>query len=265
MPDSHSHLVERQPSTSSATSSETARNAPVSQSAATAVTDPMSDDLSRTPTDRPSYAEIASAASAPALHQSYPSPHAAKSRARTSSSMSTSTNPSNLSSPSKQEAIVEQSDEDDPVGDERFFTPRERVRPPSTQRTRPPSSTLQPTQSRRSISVNTTASKTRQPPLPSRTRQQRSSSRAGITSAASSAGQGGGGSSGEESEDEDARPRHRRGRQGNSDDEDDEVETKDRGEMLVRKRMRERKVRHFLQNRERVLYAQTDENGTMYS
>lgn len=35
--------------------------------------------------------------------------------------------------------------------------------------------------------------------------------------------------------------------------------------MLVRKRMRERKVRHFLQNRERVLYAQTDENGTMYS
>lgn len=175
MPDSHSHLVERQPSTSSATSSETARNAPVSQSAATAVTDPMSDDLSRTPTDRPSYAEIASAASAPALHQSYPSPHAAKSRARTSSSMSTSTNPSNLSSPSKQEAIVEQSDEDDPVGDERFFTPRERVRPPSTQRTRPPSSTLQHTQSRRSISVNTTASKTRQPPLPSRTRQQRSS------------------------------------------------------------------------------------------
>lgn len=155
--------------------------------------------------------------------------------------MSTSTNPSNLSSPSKQDAIVEQSDEDDPVGDERFFTPRERVRPPSTQRTRPPPSTLQPAQSRRSISVNTTASKTRQPPPPSRTRQQRSSSRAGVTSAASSAGQGGGGSSGEESEDEDARPRHRRGRQGNSDDEDDEVETKDRGEMLVRKRMRERK------------------------
>ncbi|GAA5989174.1 hypothetical protein JCM10908_001193 [Rhodotorula pacifica] len=237
-----SHPAARQPSTASVSSSDTARNEPIAHPAAPATTSSASDDLSRTPTERQSYAEIASSGLAPPPPATDPSPQTSgKLRARTSSSMSTSTNPSNLSSPSKRDAIAEQSDEDEPHGDERFFTPRERVRPPSTQRARPPPSTLQLNQSRRSISINTTASKTRQPPPPSRTRTQRSASRAGITSAASSAGQGGGGSSGEESEDEEGRTRHRRGRQGATDDDDDEVETKDRGEMLVRKRMKERK------------------------
>ena len=42
------------------------------------------------------------------------------------------------------------------------------------------------------------------------------------------------------------------------------METKDRGEMLVRKRMRERKVRLRFRDRERVLYTQTDGNETLH-
>lgn len=241
---------------SSSASSDTVRNAGSAQP--TRIADTASrttefvveeEDLSRTPTDRPAPARIvetpasspAKAAAAAAAAQPGPA------RPRTSSNMSSSTNPSAFSSPAKGATIPERSEDDEPAGEERFFTPRERIRPGSLQRPRPPPTTLQSSQSRRSSSINATAGKTR-PPLPTqsssvRPRQQRSGSRAGITSAASSAGQGGGGSSGEESEDEEGRPKGRRGRPGPSEDEDDEVETKDRGERLVRKRMRERKVR----------------------